>query len=55
MNDKDNFKIENGILVEYTGKDKEVTIPEGVTEIGVAAFDIACVCSMSSFPKEPSE
>ena len=32
------FVIENGVLVEYTGDDKVVFVPEGVTEIGFQAF-----------------
>lgn len=32
------FKIENGVLVKYTGKDKDVVIPDGVTSIGDKAF-----------------
>ena len=32
------FKIENGVLVKYTGKDKDVVIPDGVTSIGNKAF-----------------
>ncbi len=32
------FVIENGVLIEYSGDDWEVTIPEGVTSIGEEAF-----------------
>ena len=32
------FKIENGVLVKYTGKDKDVVIPDGVISIGNKAF-----------------
>lgn len=32
------FKTENGRLIKYTGDDRDVTIPEGVTEIGKGAF-----------------
>lgn len=32
------FEIQNGILVAYHGSDKYVYIPDGVTEIGEAAF-----------------
>ncbi len=38
MASSDWFDIEEGILKAYTGTDHEVTIPEGVTEIGVGAF-----------------
>ena len=33
-----NFNIKNGVLEEYTGKDADVIIPDGVTEIGNKAF-----------------
>ncbi|MBP8967839.1 MAG: leucine-rich repeat protein [Lachnospiraceae bacterium] len=32
------FEIENGILKSFNGSDTEVTVPEGVTEIGDDAF-----------------
>lgn len=32
------FVIENGVLVEYTGSDTTVTVPNGVTVIGERAF-----------------
>lgn len=35
MND---FIIENGILIKYTGMDLDIIIPEEVTEIGESAF-----------------
>ena len=37
VNDPD-FRIENGILVEYLGSGGDVTIPDGVTAIGHLAF-----------------
>lgn len=39
-NNKD-FKIENGVLLEYLGNDENVVIPDGVTEIADRAF-ISC-------------
>ena len=33
------FNIENGVLKKYTGSDSNVVIPDGVTEIGVQAFE----------------
>ena len=33
------FQIENGVLKKYTGKDKDVVIPDGVTRIGNGAFE----------------
>lgn len=32
------FKIENGVLLNYFGESKEVVIPDGVTQIGAMAF-----------------
>ena len=34
----EDFRIENGILTRYNGSDVEITIPEGITDIGVYAF-----------------
>ena len=34
----DDFDIENGVLVKYNGTDKDVIIPDGVSEIGKEAF-----------------
>lgn len=33
------FKIEDGVLIKYEGNEKNVIIPEGVTEIGFRAFE----------------
>ena len=38
MSDIRDFVIENGVLKKYTGNEKEVVIPEGVTSIGENAF-----------------
>lgn len=32
------FLIDNGVLIEYTGTDAEVAVPEGIKEIGFEAF-----------------
>ena len=32
------FKIKDGVLIKYTGKDSSFAIPDGVTEIGEEAF-----------------
>lgn len=32
------FEVENGVLIKYTGNEEHVVIPEGVTEIGEFAF-----------------
>ena len=38
MNKSNDFIIKNGVLTKYTGKDAEVVIPAGVSEIGSDAF-----------------
>lgn len=35
----ENFIIENGVLLQYKGKQKSPVIPDGVTEIGILAFN----------------
>ena len=42
MSDVKDFVIENGVLKKYIGIDAEVVIPEGVTSIGIWAFE-GCV------------
>ena len=39
MENKQDIVIEDGVLTAYTGSGGDVTIPAGVTEIGVAAFE----------------
>ena len=34
----EDYLIENGVLTAYTGNAEEVSVPEGVTEIGTGAF-----------------
>lgn len=38
MSEKNEFVIEDGVLVKYKGSGSSVTIPEGVTSIGAHAF-----------------
>ena len=38
MSNANDFVIENGVLVKYTGKGGAVAIPEGITQIGAKAF-----------------
>ena len=33
-----NFIIENGILIKYIGNDRDIVIPDEVTDIGESAF-----------------
>ena len=40
MNEND-FTIINGVLLEYTGEDTEVYVPDGTKEIGISAFEYA--------------
>lgn len=39
MSSNNDFEIENGVLVKYTGAGGDVVIPDGVTSIGDSAFD----------------
>ena len=39
MENKQDFVIKNGVLIKYRGPGGDVTIPEGITEIGSYAFD----------------
>lgn len=45
------FVIENGALTGYTGKDTEITIPEGVTSIEQNAFNGNTVITKMTFPE----
>ena len=38
MENNQDFVIENGVLTKYNGPGGDVTIPEGVKEIGWSAF-----------------
>lgn len=38
MSSNNDFEIENGVLVKYTGAGGDVVIPDGVTSIGDWAF-----------------
>ena len=38
MSSNNDFEIENGVLVKYTGAGGDVVIPDGVTSIGNGAF-----------------
>ena len=38
MTNYDDFIIENDVLTKYTGKDTEITIPDGIVNIGDDAF-----------------
>ena len=49
------FQIEYGELVEYTGTDADVVIPEGVTKIGDGAFSQCTNLVSVIFPKTLKE
>ncbi|MBD5159252.1 MAG: leucine-rich repeat domain-containing protein [Ruminococcus sp.] len=53
--DPNDFDIENGVLVEYTGKSEEVTIPYGVTIIGNGAFSQNKTIQKVNFPDTVTE
>lgn len=38
MSNNSDFQIKDGVLIRYTGKDKDVVIPDSVTSIGENAF-----------------
>ena len=38
MRKQGDFLIDNGVLIEYTGTDSEVAVPEGIKELGFEAF-----------------
>ena len=38
MSNNSDFQIKDGVLIEYTGKDKDVVIPDSVTSIDKSAF-----------------
>ena len=51
MNKKIDFVIENGILKKYKGTESDIVIPDGVTEIGTAAFIEHTNIKSVTFPK----
>ncbi|MDE6833498.1 MAG: leucine-rich repeat domain-containing protein [Ruminococcus sp.] len=53
--DPNEFDIEAGVLVEYTGNSEEVTIPYGVTKIGQLAFWYNQTIKKVNFPDTVTE
>jgi hypothetical protein len=47
MRKQGDYLIDNGVLIEYTGTDAEVAVPEGIKEIGFEAFYRKNVVSVS--------
>ena len=45
MSNQNDFVIENGVLIKYTGDDTDVVVPEGVTIIGNNSFEF---CELTS-------
>ncbi len=51
MENKQDFVIENGVLQKYNGPGGDVTIQEGVTEIGECAFEDCTGLTSVTIPK----
>lgn len=52
--DGSDFVIRNGVLIEYTGSEKNITIPDGVTSIGDRAF-FTCDITSVTIPDSVTE
>ena len=48
MSNASDFIIENGVLTKYVGPGGDVTIPEGITEIGDSAFSVPETADLKS-------
>ena len=53
--DEDDFEIEDGILRNYKGNDKNIKIPDSVTEIGDSAFYYCSSLTSVSIPNSVTE
>ena len=51
MNQANDFVIEGGMLLEYTGTDAHVVIPKGVTEIDSDVFEDCETVRRVTIPK----
>ena len=50
LDENENFYIKNNVLIEYLGKDSNVEIPEGITEIGNKSFNNNKVLTSITIP-----
>ena len=55
MENRRDFVIENSVLTKYTGPGGDVTIPEGVTEIGESAFEYCKSLTSVTIPEGVTE
>ena len=55
MENMQDFVIENGVLEKYKGPGGDVTIPEGVTEIGSSAFKDCANLTSVTIPEGVTE
>ena len=51
----EDFKTSKGVLIEYTGRDHNVAIPEGVTKIGKQAFNNCVSLESVAIPEGVTE
>lgn len=51
MSNASDFHIENGVLLEYRGRDDVVTVPDGVDTIADYAFGSACIAFRIVLPE----
>jgi hypothetical protein len=55
MENMQDFVIENGVLEKYKGPGGDVTIPEGVKEIGLWAFEVCANLTSVTIPEGVTE
>ena len=55
MSNMNDFVIENGVLKKYAGRGGDVTIPDGITEIGEGAFSRRSTLTSVTIPAGVTE